>query len=45
MQRDLAGTNLGDPDPPTAWQWFFGSHPTVAQRVAMAADWARLERP
>jgi STE24 endopeptidase len=45
MQRDLAESNLADPDPPGAWQWFFGSHPTVAQRVAMAADWARLERP
>jgi STE24 endopeptidase len=45
MQRDLAGSNLNDPDPPDAWQWFFGSHPTVAQRLAMAADWARLERP
>jgi STE24 endopeptidase len=45
MQRDLAASNLSDPDPPAAWRWFFGSHPTVAQRVAMAADWARLERP
>ncbi len=45
MQRDLAGSNLNDPDPPAAWQWFFGSHPTVAQRLAMAADWVRVERP
>jgi STE24 endopeptidase len=45
MQRDLAGSNLSDPDPPAAWHWFFGSHPTVAQRLALAADWARLERP
>ncbi|HEY0508670.1 MAG TPA: M48 family metallopeptidase [Blastococcus sp.] len=45
MQRGLADTNLSDPDPPAAWQWFFGSHPTAAQRMAMAADWARLERP
>jgi STE24 endopeptidase len=42
MQRGLAVTNLSDPDPPVAWQWFFGSHPTEAQRVAMAADWERL---
>jgi len=42
MQRGLAVTNLSDPDPPAAWQWFFGSHPTEAQRVAMAADWERL---
>ena len=45
MQRDLAGSNLNDPDPPVAWQWFFGSHPTVSQRLAMATDWTRLERP
>lgn len=45
MQQDLAGSNLSDPDPPDPWHWFFGSHPTVAQRVAMAADWARVERP
>jgi STE24 endopeptidase len=42
MQRGLAVANLSDPDPPVAWQWFFGSHPTEAQRVAMAADWERL---
>jgi STE24 endopeptidase len=45
LQRDLAGANLSDPDPPAAWHWIFGSHPTVAQRLAMADDWARLERP
>ena len=42
MQRRLATANLNDPDPPAAWQWWFGSHPTTAQRVAMAQDWARL---
>jgi STE24 endopeptidase len=45
MQQRLAETNLADPDPPAAWQWFFGSHPTTAQRVALARDWARLEEP
>ena len=45
MQRRLSTTNLSDPDPPAAWQWFFGSHPTTAQRVAFAADWARADRP
>jgi STE24 endopeptidase len=45
MQRGLAATNLSDPDPPAAWQWFFGSHPTVAERVALARDWSRSERP
>jgi STE24 endopeptidase len=42
MQRRLAQTNVSDPDPPAPWQWFFGSHPTAAQRVAMAEDWLRL---
>ena len=41
----LATTNLSDPDPPAAWHWFFGSHPTTAQRVAFAEDWARADRP
>ncbi|RBY79284.1 M48 family peptidase [Blastococcus sp. TF02-09] len=43
MQRGLAATNLSDPEPPAAWRWFFGSHPTTAERIAMAEDWARLE--
>jgi STE24 endopeptidase len=45
MQRGLAEANLSDPDPPTALQWFFGSHPTTAQRIGLARDWERLERP
>jgi STE24 endopeptidase len=45
MQRGLAVANLSDPDPPAALQWFFGSHPTTAQRIGFARDWARLERP
>lgn len=45
MQRRLATTNLADPSPPAAWHWFFGSHPTAPQRVAFAADWAKLDRP
>jgi STE24 endopeptidase len=44
MQRGLAVTNLSDPDPPPAWQWFFGSHPTTAERIALAHDWERLNR-
>jgi STE24 endopeptidase len=41
MQERLASTNLSDPDPPAAWHWFFGSHPTSAQRIAFAQDWLR----
>ncbi len=45
MQQRLGTANLSDPDPPPAWHWFFGSHPTTAQRIAFAADWAKLHRP
>jgi STE24 endopeptidase len=45
MQRGLARTNLSDPDPPAAWQWFFGSHPTLAERVALAEDWSKVQSP
>ena len=44
MQRELATGNLSDPSPPAAWRWYFGSHPTVAERIALAEDWTRLER-
>jgi STE24 endopeptidase len=44
MQQRLAVTNVAEPDPPAIWQWFFGSHPTTAERVAMAGDWERLGR-
>src|SRR3712207_7942145 len=40
MQRRLAATNLSDPTPPAAWQWWFGPHPTAPQRVALAEGWA-----
>jgi STE24 endopeptidase len=43
MQRRLAVTNLAEPDPPAAWQWFFGSHPTTRERIGLAEDWKRLE--
>jgi STE24 endopeptidase len=43
MQRRLAETNVADPSPPVPWQWWFGSHPTAAQRIAMAEDWLRLD--
>lgn len=35
---------LADPDPPGWWHWWFGSHPTGAERVAMARAWAAGER-
>ena len=39
LQQRLARTNLNDPDPAT-WQYlWFSSHPTAAQRVALAESW------
>ncbi len=38
--RELAATSLGDPSPPTWASLMFGTHPTLAQRVAMANAWA-----
>jgi STE24 endopeptidase len=37
MQRELALAALADPTPPAWSQWWFGSHPTVLQRIAVAA--------
>lgn len=36
LQRKLALRSLGDPTPPSWSQWWFGSHPTVLQRIALA---------
>jgi STE24 endopeptidase len=44
VQRQLGVANLSDPDPPAVWQWFFGSHPTVPQRIAFAEDWVKVHR-
>lgn len=36
MQASLAANNKSDVDPPGFLHWMFGSHPTTAQRIAMA---------
>lgn len=36
MQRQLSVRSLADPTPPTWSQWWFGSHPTVLERIAIA---------
>jgi STE24 endopeptidase len=36
MQKSLALRSLADPTPPGLSQWWFGSHPTVLQRIAIA---------
>jgi STE24 endopeptidase len=39
----FARTGLSDPDPPAWQEWLFGSHPTLADRVAMARAWAQRD--
>ena len=36
MQRQLALRSLADPTPPTWSQFWFGSHPTTRERIAVA---------
>lgn len=36
MQANLAATNKSDVDPPGLIHWLWGTHPTTAQRIAMA---------
>ena len=40
----FARTSLGDPDPPAWAHVLLDSHPTLAQRVAMADAWAARQR-
>jgi STE24 endopeptidase len=40
----FAKTSLGDPDPPLWAHVLLDSHPTLAQRVAMAAAWTAQNR-
>jgi STE24 endopeptidase len=44
MQGRLSALNLGDPDPNRVEQWWFGSHPTTVERMAIARAWARGAR-
>jgi STE24 endopeptidase len=41
----LSETSLGDPDPPAWVHLLFGTHPPLADRVAMARAWATREGP
>ena len=36
MERKLARVNLSDPDPPGAFHFVFGTHPSVIERIGMA---------
>jgi STE24 endopeptidase len=39
----LAETSLGDPDPPAWTEHLLGTHPALADRVAMARAWAERD--
>ena len=43
--RELAATSLGDPSPPGWSQLLFGTHPTLADRVAIADAWEARRGP
>jgi STE24 endopeptidase len=40
LMVQFSKTGLGDPDPPAWSQLLLGTHPTLADRVAMARAWA-----
>jgi STE24 endopeptidase len=42
MQHSLAVAALSDLDPPRALHWWFASHPTAPERIAMARTWAAV---
>lgn len=44
MQRQLALHSLSDPAPPEVLHLWFGTHPTVLQRLGMAQTYARQHR-
>lgn len=44
LQRRLALRSRSDPAPPAWSQWWFGSHPTVLDRVALARSFAEASR-
>jgi STE24 endopeptidase len=45
LQRQLALTNVADPEPPAALQWLFGTHPDTMQRIGAAVELERQGRP
>jgi len=45
VQQQLAETNISDPDPPDAFQFLLGTHPTAVERIGAAVAWEQGERP
>ena len=45
LMVNFSDTSLGDPDPPGWVELMLGTHPTLADRVAMARAWQRATSP
>jgi len=45
LMVEFSKTGLGDPDPPGWSQLLLGTHPSLADRVAMARAWASQSEP
>jgi STE24 endopeptidase len=45
LQQQLADRNLSDPDPPAAFSFVFGTHPSAIDRIGAALAWEQGERP
>jgi STE24 endopeptidase len=43
LQRELAITNVSDPDPPAVYRWLFGTHPDTMQRIGAAVAFRRQQ--
>jgi STE24 endopeptidase len=44
LQKRLAVTNVGDPDPPSVLHFLFGTHPTTMERIGAAVTYHRGDR-
>jgi STE24 endopeptidase len=45
LERRFVLTSLGDPDPPAWARYWFGTHPSPLQRIAMAEAFRELRNP
>jgi STE24 endopeptidase len=43
LERELAVSNVADPDPPRLWHALLGSHPTTLERIGAGEAWARRQ--
>lgn len=45
LQRQIAASNLTDPDPPALWHSLFGTHPAILERIGLAEAWTGERSP